>query len=37
MSAILLTLFVAPAKINFKVKNTKYPAAKAAAMGVPTF
>jgi hypothetical protein len=34
--AILVTLLVTPARINFSVKNTKYPAAIADAIGNPT-
>jgi hypothetical protein len=33
---MLLTLPVTPARINFNVRNTKYPAATAAAIGKPT-
>jgi hypothetical protein len=36
MPLIPITLPVTPAKINFNVKNTKYPAAHAPAMGKPT-
>jgi hypothetical protein len=36
MPAMPFTLLVTPAKINFRVRNTKYPAARAAAMGNPT-
>jgi hypothetical protein len=36
MPAMPLTLLVTPARINFNVRNTKYPAAIAAAIGNPS-
>jgi hypothetical protein len=36
MPPMPFTLLVTPARINFNVRKTKYPAANAAAMGNPT-
>jgi hypothetical protein len=36
MPLMPFTLLVTPARINFRVRNTKYPAAHAPAMGKPT-
>jgi hypothetical protein len=36
MPAMPFTLLVTPARINFNVRNTKYPAAIAAAIGKPS-
>jgi hypothetical protein len=36
MPAMPLTLLVTPARINFNVRKTKYPAAMAAAIGNPS-
>jgi hypothetical protein len=36
MPAMPFTLDVTPARINFNVRNTKYPAAIAAAIGNPS-